>query len=53
MAASTIFREVWRNAATRSGGLEYRAAAAQWHSFRFCNLSQAGEGLALHHRTLT
>lgn len=30
-AASTISRELRRNAATRSGSLEYRASAAQWH----------------------
>jgi IS30 family transposase len=29
---STISRELRRNAATRSGGLEYRASTAQWHS---------------------
>ena len=29
---STISRELRRNAATRSGGLEYRATAAQWHA---------------------
>ena len=33
-AASTISRELRRNAATRSGGLEYRATAAQWHADR-------------------
>jgi IS30 family transposase len=33
-AASTISREVRRNAATRSGGLEYRASTAQWHAER-------------------
>lgn len=33
-AASTISREVRRNAATRSGGFEYRAINAQWHSDR-------------------
>ena len=33
-AASTISRELRRNAATRSGGLEYRATTAQWHSER-------------------
>ena len=32
--ASTISRELRRNAATRSGGLEYRATAAQWHAER-------------------
>jgi IS30 family transposase len=31
---STISREVRRNAATRSGGLEYRATTAQWHAER-------------------
>src|SRR5450631_2949622 len=29
---STISRELRRNAATRGGGLEYRAMAAQWHA---------------------
>ena len=29
---STISREFRRNAATRSGGLEYRATTAQWHA---------------------
>ena len=31
---STISRELRRNAATRGGGLEYRATNAQWHSDR-------------------
>ena len=31
---STISRELRRNAATRSGKLEYRATVAQWHSDR-------------------
>jgi len=31
---STISRELRRNAATRSGGLEYRATNAQWHADR-------------------
>ncbi len=31
---STISRELRRNAATRSGDLEYRATTAQWHSDR-------------------
>ena len=31
---STISRELRRNAATRSGGLEYRAHTAQWHADR-------------------
>src|SRR3954449_6511182 len=33
-AASTISRELRRNAATRSGGLEDRATTAQWHPER-------------------
>lgn len=33
-AASTVSRELRRNAATRGGGLEYRAATAQWHADR-------------------
>ena len=33
-AASTISRELRRNAATRSGGLEYRVTTAQWHTER-------------------
>ena len=33
-APSTISRELRRNAATRSGGFEYRASTAQWHSDR-------------------
>ena len=33
-AASTISRELRRNAATRSGGLDYRATTAQWHAQR-------------------
>jgi len=31
---STISRELRRNAATRSGSLEYRASTAQWHADR-------------------
>lgn len=33
-AASTILRELRRNAATRGGGLDYRATTAQWHAER-------------------
>src|ERR1700687_5991477 len=33
-SASPVPRELRRNAATRSGGLEYRASAAQWHADR-------------------
>jgi IS30 family transposase len=33
-APSTISRELRRDAATRGGGLDYRATAAQWHADR-------------------
>jgi IS30 family transposase len=33
-SASTISRELRRNAMTRGGGLEYRATTAQWHADR-------------------
>ena len=33
-SASTISRELRRNAATRGGGCEYRATTAQWHADR-------------------
>lgn len=33
-SASTISRELRRNAATRGGGFEYRATSAQWHADR-------------------
>jgi len=33
-SSSTISRELRRNAATRSGGFEYRASTAQWHAER-------------------
>jgi len=33
-SGSTISRELRRNAATRCGGLEYRATTAQWHAER-------------------
>ncbi len=33
-SGSTISRELRRNAATRGGGLEYRAITAQWHAER-------------------
>ena len=39
-AASTISRELRRNAATRSGGLEYRATTAQWHAERSARRSK-------------
>jgi hypothetical protein len=33
-SASTVSRELRRNAATRGGRLEYRATTAQWHADR-------------------
>src|SRR3954449_2434652 len=33
-SASTVSRELRRNAATRGGGLDYRATTAQWHAER-------------------
>jgi IS30 family transposase len=33
-SSSTVSRELRRNAATRSGGFEYRAVTAQWHAER-------------------
>ena len=33
-AASTVSRELRRNAATRGGNLDYRATTAQWHAER-------------------
>ena len=40
---STVSREVRRNAATRSGGLDYRASAAQWHADRAALRPRPGE----------
>jgi transposase-like protein len=42
-AASTISRELRRNAATRNGGLEYRATTAQWHAERSARRPKAGK----------
>jgi IS30 family transposase len=42
-AASTISRELRRNAATRSGGLEYRATTAQWHADRAARRPKAAK----------
>jgi hypothetical protein len=42
-AASTISRELRRNAATRSGGLEYRATTAQWHAERAARRPKQGK----------
>lgn len=44
---STISRELRRNAATRSGDLQYRATAAQWHADRRARRPKAAK-LALH-----
>jgi IS30 family transposase len=42
-AASTISRELRRNAATRCGGLEYRATTAQWHAERSARRPKQGK----------
>lgn len=42
-AASTISRELRRNAATRSGGFEYRATTAQWHADRSASRPKAAK----------
>jgi IS30 family transposase len=42
-AASTISRELRRNAATRGGGLEYRATTAQWHAERSARRPKAAK----------
>lgn len=42
-APSTISRELRRNAATRGGGLEYRATNAQWHADRAARRPKAGK----------
>src|SRR5262249_23378801 len=44
--ASTISRELRRNAATRCGGLEYRATTAQWHADRSARRPKTGEACA-------
>lgn len=48
-SASTISREMRRNAATRGGSLAYRATAAQWHSDRRARRPKAAK-LAANHR---
>lgn len=42
-AASTISRELRRNAATRGGGVEYRAMTAQWHADRAARRPKAAK----------
>jgi IS30 family transposase len=42
-APSTISRELRRNAATRSGKLEYRATTAQWHAERAARRPKAAK----------
>ena len=42
-SASTISRELRRNAATRSGGLDYRATTAQWHAERTARRPKPGK----------
>jgi len=46
-APSTISRELRRNAATRAGGLEYRATTAQWHADRAARRPKSAK-LAVH-----
>jgi len=46
---STISRELRRNAATRSGGLAYRATTAQWHADRASRRPKTGK-LVTHER---
>ncbi|MGQ0639527.1 MAG: IS30 family transposase [Gemmatimonadaceae bacterium] len=46
-APSTISRELRRNAATRSGGFEYRATTAQWHADRAARRPKTAR-LAMH-----
>ena len=40
---STISREIRRNAATRSGSLDYRASSAQWHADRAARRPRLGK----------
>jgi len=42
-SASTISRELRRNAASRSGGFEYRATTAQWHADRAARRPKAAK----------
>jgi IS30 family transposase len=42
-AASTISRELRRNAATRGGRLDYRASVAQWHADRAARRPKASK----------
>jgi len=42
-APSTISRELRRNAATRSGNLDYRATTAQWHAERAAGRPKAAK----------
>lgn len=48
-APSTISRELRRNAATRSGALDYRATTAQWHAGRAARRPKPAQ-LATHPR---
>jgi len=45
-AASTISRELRRNAATRGGNLDYRATTAQWHAERGASTKACEAGVA-------
>ena len=46
-SGSTVSRELRRNAATRSGGLDYRATTAQWHAERAAHRPKSAK-LAVH-----
>ena len=48
-APSTVSRELRRNAATRSGALDYRATTAQWHADRAAERPKPAR-LAIHAR---
>ena len=55
-STSTISREVRRNAATRSGGFDYRARTAQWHAKRAARrpkLAKLAANQALRHYVRT
>ena len=49
-AASTISRELRRNAATRRGGLDYRATTAQWHAERSARRPNSPDGRRMYPR---
>ena len=50
-SASTISRELRRNAATRGGRLDYRASVAQWHADRQSRRPKVCKRVQEHRRT--